>query len=65
VDIVDIFRRSEDIPPIVDQALQVGAPAVWMQLGISNETAAQRCIEAGVTCIMDSCIKVEHARLSA
>ncbi len=61
VEIVDIFRRSEDIPPIVDQAIQIKAKVVWMQLGIVNEDAATTAQNAGLTVIMDRCIKVDHA----
>lgn len=63
VDIVDIFRKSSEIGPIVDQAVEIGAGAVWMQQGIVNQEAALRAEEAGLTVIMDRCIKVEHFRL--
>jgi len=63
VDIVDIFRRPEDVPPIVDQAVAIGAGAVWMQQGISNDAAAETAAKAGMTVIMDRCVKVDHAQL--
>ena len=70
IDIVDIFRRAEDVPPIVEQAIQLhkesGHPkAVWMQLGIVNEEAARKAKEAGLEVVMDRCMKIEKARLSA
>ena len=63
IDIVDIFRKSSEVGPIVNQAVEIGAGAVWMQQGIVNHEAALRAEEAGLTVIMDRCIKVEHSRL--
>lgn len=63
VEIVDIFRRPEDIPPIVEAAIQVGAKVVWMQLGIVNESAARRARQAGLKVVMDRCMKMEHQAL--
>ena len=63
IEIVDVFRRSEDVPPVVEDAIAAGAKVLWLQLGIVNETAAQRAREAGMTVIQDLCLKVEHARL--
>ena len=63
VDIVDIFRRPEDVLPIVEDAITIGAKVVWMQLGVVNEEAAQRALDAGLQVVMDRCIKIEHTRL--
>ncbi|MEE9198761.1 MAG: CoA-binding protein [Dehalococcoidia bacterium] len=65
VDVVDIFRRPEEVPPIVDQAIDIGAAAVWMQLGIVNEEAAAKAREAGLAVVMDRCMLVEHQLLAA
>jgi predicted CoA-binding protein len=62
VDLVLIFRRSEAVPPFVDQAIQIGAKAVWMQLDIFNAEAAQKAEEAGLDVVMDTCMMVEHRR---
>ena len=63
IDIVNIFRRSEDTPPLVEQAVAAAAKAVWMQQGVVNEDAAALARKGGLMCIMDFCIKIEHARL--
>ena len=62
VDLVLIFRRSEAVPPFVDQAIEIEAKAVWMQLGIINEEAAAKAREAGLEVVMDACMLVEHRR---
>lgn len=62
VDLVLIFRRSEAVPPFVEQAIQIGARAVWMQLGIINHEAAQRAEQAGLKVVMNACMMVEHRR---
>jgi hypothetical protein len=64
VEVVDIFRRSEDIPPIVDEAIKIGAKAVWMQEGIINDAAAEKANSAGLLVVMDKCMRKEHIRLS-
>lgn len=63
IDIVNVFRRSEYLPEIVEDAIRVGAKAIWAQLGVYDEAAQQRALEAGLNVIMNACIKVEHARL--
>lgn len=65
VDIVDIFRRSEFVPEVVEAAIRKGARAIWMQEGVINEAAAQRAREAGLDVVMDRCILKEHRRLRA
>ncbi len=62
VDLVLLFRRSEAVPPFVEQAIQIGARAVWMQLGIINQEAAQRAEQAGLRVVMNACMMVEHRR---
>jgi len=63
VDIVDLFQRVERIPPFVDQAIEIGAKVVWMQLGIIHHEAAQKARDAGLEVVMDRCMKIEYARL--
>ncbi|NIL94674.1 MAG: CoA-binding protein [Woeseiaceae bacterium] len=63
VDIVDLFQRSERVPPFVDAAIDIGARVVWMQLGIVHEEAAEKARAAGLDVVMDRCIKIEYARL--
>jgi predicted CoA-binding protein len=60
IDIVNIFRRSEFVPEIVDQAIQLKIPAIWMQLGVIHEKAAEKARQAGIFVVMDRCILVEH-----
>jgi uncharacterized protein len=62
VEIVDIFRRAESVPAVVDSAIRAGAKVVWMQLGIENEAAGEKARAAGVVVVMDACIFVEHKR---
>ena len=63
VDLVDIFRRPIDVPPVVQSAIEIGEPAVWMQLGIVHEEAARRARTAGLDVVMDRCTAIEHRRL--
>jgi len=62
-EIVDIFRPSAEVMPIVDEAIKVGAKVVWMQLGIINEEAAEKAKKAGLEAIMDHCMKIENEKL--
>lgn len=62
IEIVDIFRRVEEVAPAVDAAIQVGAKVVWMQLGIANQAAAEKARAAGLTVVMDACLLIEHKK---
>lgn len=62
VDTVDIFRRSDAVPPVVESAIKIGAKAVWMQEGVIHEQAAQRARQSGLDVVMDRCILKEHKR---
>jgi predicted CoA-binding protein len=65
IDLVNCFRNSPDIPPIVDDAIAIGAKAVWMQLGISHAAAAAKAEAAGLLVVQDRCIKIDHRTLLA
>lgn len=60
IDIVDIFRRSEEVPEVVEAAIRIGARAIWMQEGVVNEASAQKARRAGLAVVMDLCILKEH-----
>jgi predicted CoA-binding protein len=63
-DIVDVFRRHDEIPGVVDEAIAVGAKVVWFQLGLRHDEAAARALEAGLKVVQNRCLKIEHARFS-
>ena len=63
-DIVNVFRRREALPDVVDEAIEVGAKVVWFQLGLRHDEAARKAIDAGLTVVQDRCLKIEHARFS-
>lgn len=62
IEIVDVFRKAEDVPPIAEEAIIVGAQVVWLQLGIRNDVVGKEITEADLTFVQDRCIKMEHAR---
>lgn len=62
IEVVDVFRKAEDTPPIADEAIQIGAKVLWLQLGVSNAEAGRRAEAAGLTFVENRCMKIEHAR---
>jgi uncharacterized protein len=65
IDIVNVFRRPAQVGAVVDDCLRLGVPALWLQLGVTNEDAAARAVAAGITVVMDRCIYVDRARMPA
>jgi predicted CoA-binding protein len=63
IDLVDVFRKSEDVPPIADEAIAIGARVLWLQLGVVNDAALARARAAGLAAVQDRCLKIEYARL--
>jgi predicted CoA-binding protein len=62
IEIVDIFRCPDQVPPVVDAAIRANAKVIWMQLGIANQAAAEKARAAGITVVMDACILIEHKK---
>jgi predicted CoA-binding protein len=63
IDIVDVFRKPQDVMPIAEDAIAIGAKVLWQQLGVKNEAAAAKARAAGLDAVMDRCVKIEHGRL--
>ena len=63
VDLVDVFRKTQDVMPIAEDAIAIGARVLWQQLGVKNEAAAEKARSAGLLAVMDRCVKIEHGRL--
>jgi predicted CoA-binding protein len=63
VDMVDVFRKTQDVPPIADDAIAIGAKVLWQQLSVKNESAAAKARAAGLEAVLDRCVKIEHGRL--
>ncbi len=63
-DVVDVFRKPDDLPEVVDESIKVGAKVVWFQLGLRHDEAAQKAVDAGLEVVQDRCFKIEHARFA-
>jgi uncharacterized protein len=63
VDLVDVFRKTQDVPPIAEDAISIGAKVLWQQLGVRNESAAAKARANGLDAVLDRCVKIEHGRL--
>jgi predicted CoA-binding protein len=63
IDIVDVFRKTEDVLPVAEEAITIGAKVLWQQIGVKNLEAAREAEAAGLETVMDRCVKIEHARL--
>ncbi|MBC7918863.1 MAG: CoA-binding protein [Rhodoferax sp.] len=65
IELVNVFRNSADVPPVIDESIAIGAPAVWLQLGIAHDAATAKARAAGLQVVENRCLKVEHARQTA
>jgi predicted CoA-binding protein len=65
IDMVDIFRKVSDIPAVVDEAIEIGAQSIWIQLGLVDDASAARAVDAGLDVVMDLCIKIEYEKLKS
>ena len=63
IDLVDVFRKSEEVPPIAEEAIAIGARVLWLQLGVVNDAALARACAAGLAAVQDRCLEIEYARL--